>query len=87
MLARAIGGISEGNVQLSMCVGAVFDSPSKPKFHNFSAILSDVSTPATRGKALSLVGIAFGLCFIVCVRVQWKLFKQITKVLLRSVLH
>ncbi|KAF8318207.1 MFS DHA1 sub-family [Clavulina sp. PMI_390] len=47
ILARAIGGISEGNVQLSI------------------AILSDVTTPATRGKALSLVGIAFGLCFCV----------------------
>ncbi|KAF9508275.1 hypothetical protein BS47DRAFT_1350585 [Hydnum rufescens UP504] len=47
MLSRAIGGISEGNVQLSI------------------AILSDISTPETRGKALSLVGIAFGLCFCV----------------------
>ena len=72
LLARAIGGISEGNVQLSMCVVAVFDSSTKPKLHNLSAILSDVSTPATRGKALSLVGIAFGLCFCVCLAVHGK---------------
>jgi len=47
LLSRAIGGISEGNVQLSI------------------AILSDVTTPATRARALSLVGIAFSICFCI----------------------
>ncbi|KAF8339027.1 MFS DHA1 sub-family [Cantharellus anzutake] len=47
MLSRAIGGISEGNVQLSI------------------AILSDITTPMARGRALSLVGIAFGICFCI----------------------
>ncbi|KZT62884.1 MFS, DHA1 sub-family [Calocera cornea HHB12733] len=45
LLARAIGGFSEGNVQLSI------------------AILSDVTEPAKRGRALALVGLAFAVCF------------------------
>ncbi|KAL5487841.1 hypothetical protein ACEPAI_5949 [Sanghuangporus weigelae] len=47
MLSRAIGGLSEGNVQLAI------------------AIISDISTPANRGKALAHVGIAFAICFII----------------------
>ncbi|EJU06267.1 MFS DHA1 sub-family [Dacryopinax primogenitus] len=45
LLARATGGFSEGNVQLSI------------------AILSDVTEPANRARALALVGLAFALCF------------------------
>ncbi|EJD01228.1 MFS, DHA1 sub-family [Fomitiporia mediterranea MF3/22] len=47
MLSRAIGGLSEGNVQLAI------------------AIISDITTPANRGKALAHVGIAFAICFII----------------------
>jgi len=47
MLSRAIGGASEGNVQLAI------------------AILSDVTTPANRARALSHVGIAFAICFCI----------------------
>ncbi|GJJ07479.1 hypothetical protein Clacol_001681 [Clathrus columnatus] len=47
MLARAIGGASEGNVQLAI------------------AILSDVTTPANRARALAHVGIAFAICFCI----------------------
>jgi len=43
--ARAIGGFSEGNVQLSI------------------AILSDVTEPENRARALALVGLAFAICF------------------------
>lgn len=32
-----------------------------------SAILSDITTPANRGKALAHVGIAFAICFCVCI--------------------
>ncbi|KAH8118314.1 MFS, DHA1 sub-family [Phellopilus nigrolimitatus] len=46
-LSRAIGGLSEGNVQLAV------------------AIISDITTPANRGKALAHVGIAFAICFII----------------------
>ena len=72
MLSRVIGGLSEGNVQLAMyvtsklrdlqvlvtylCVG------QKKKT---SAILSDVTTPANRAKALAHVGIAFAICFCI----------------------
>ncbi|KLO18093.1 MFS, DHA1 sub-family [Schizopora paradoxa] len=47
MLSRAIGGLSEGNVQLAI------------------AIISDITTPESRGKALAHVGIAFAICFII----------------------
>ncbi|KAG8965936.1 hypothetical protein FRC03_012772 [Tulasnella sp. 419] len=47
LISRAIGGISEGNVQLSI------------------AIISDVTTPETRSRDLSLVGIAFAICFCI----------------------
>ncbi|TDL29481.1 MFS, DHA1 sub-family [Rickenella mellea] len=47
MLSRAVGGLSEGNVQLAI------------------AIISDITTPANRGKALAHVGIAFAICFII----------------------
>jgi len=47
MLSRAIGGLSEGNVQLAI------------------AIISDITTPDKRGKALAHVGIAFAICFII----------------------
>ncbi|KZS97668.1 MFS, DHA1 sub-family [Sistotremastrum niveocremeum HHB9708] len=47
LLSRAVGGLSEGNVQLAI------------------AILSDVTTPENRSKALAHVGIAFAICFII----------------------
>ncbi|OAD52031.1 Major facilitator superfamily domain-containing protein 10, partial [Eufriesea mexicana] len=47
VLARFIGGISKGNISLSM------------------AIISDVTTLKTRGKAMALVGIAFSIGFVV----------------------
>lgn len=47
VIARFVGGISKGNIALSM------------------SIITDVSTPATRGPAMALVGIAFSLGFIV----------------------
>lgn len=47
MIARIVGGLSKGNIALSM------------------SIITDVSTPATRGRAMALVGIAFSLGFIV----------------------
>ncbi|ORY22496.1 major facilitator superfamily domain-containing protein [Naematelia encephala] len=45
LLSRLVGGLSEGNVQLS------------------TAIIGDVTTPATRSKSLALIGIAFSICF------------------------
>ncbi|KIO30218.1 hypothetical protein M407DRAFT_14366 [Tulasnella calospora MUT 4182] len=47
LLSRAIGGLSEGNVQLSI------------------AIISDVTSQETRSRGLSLVGIAFAVCFCI----------------------
>lgn len=47
VLARFVGGISKGNISLSM------------------AIISDVTSPKTRGKAMALVGIAFSIGFVV----------------------
>lgn len=47
VLARIVGGISKGNVSLSM------------------AIITDVSSSATRGRGMALVGIAFSVGFIV----------------------
>ncbi|KAG8952585.1 hypothetical protein FRC00_006667 [Tulasnella sp. 408] len=47
LLSRAIGGLSEGNVQLSI------------------AIISDVTSQETRSRGLSLVGIAFAICFCI----------------------
>ncbi|XP_060824592.1 major facilitator superfamily domain-containing protein 10 [Bombus pascuorum] len=46
VLARFVGGISKGNINLSM------------------AIISDVTSPKTRGKAMALVGIAFSIGFV-----------------------
>ncbi|XP_001605510.1 major facilitator superfamily domain-containing protein 10 isoform X2 [Nasonia vitripennis] len=46
ILARVLGGISKGNVNLSM------------------AIISDVTSPASRGRAMALVGIAFSVGFV-----------------------
>ncbi|KAG6873745.1 hypothetical protein C0995_011564 [Termitomyces sp. Mi166 len=51
MVSRVIGGLSEGNVQLSIR----FDS----------AILSDVTTVTNRSKTLAHVGIAFAICFCI----------------------
>lgn len=63
MLSRVVGGLSEGNVQLAMCAFCL---------HVFglvlsisSAILSDVTPPETRSKALAQVGIAFAICFCI----------------------
>ena len=36
-----------------------------PKAYYYSAILSDVTSPATRSKALAHVGIAFAICFCI----------------------
>ncbi|KAG0235388.1 hypothetical protein BGW42_005367 [Actinomortierella wolfii] len=47
VLSRVIGGLSEGNVQLSI------------------AVISDITTPATRSKGLAMVGIAFAIGFTV----------------------
>ncbi|KYN08374.1 PREDICTED: major facilitator superfamily domain-containing protein 10 [Cyphomyrmex costatus] len=47
VLARFVGGISKGNISLSM------------------AIISDVTSPKIRGKAMALVGIAFSVGFVV----------------------
>ncbi|XP_078053336.1 major facilitator superfamily domain-containing protein rtet [Augochlora pura] len=47
VIARFVGGISKGNISLSM------------------AIITDVTSPKTRGKAMALVGIAFSIGFIV----------------------
>lgn len=44
-LSRVVGGLSEGNIQLSI------------------AIISDVTTPETRSRALALVGVAFSVAF------------------------
>ncbi|XP_012283292.1 major facilitator superfamily domain-containing protein 10 [Orussus abietinus] len=47
VLARFIGGLSKGNINLSM------------------AIISDVTSSKTRGRAMALVGIAFSIAFVV----------------------
>ncbi|XP_046430973.1 major facilitator superfamily domain-containing protein 10 [Neodiprion virginianus] len=47
VFARFIGGLSKGNVSLSM------------------AIISDVTSPKSRGKAMALVGIAFSVGFVI----------------------
>ncbi|XP_048505043.1 major facilitator superfamily domain-containing protein 10-like isoform X2 [Athalia rosae] len=47
VFARFVGGLSKGNVSLSM------------------AIISDVTSPKSRGKAMALVGIAFSVGFVV----------------------
>jgi len=64
MLSRVVGGLSEGNVQLAMFVFpmALVDPCITPCY---SAILSDVTTPANRSKALAHVGIAFAICFCI----------------------
>jgi hypothetical protein len=68
MLSRVIGGLSEGNVQLAMYV--IFQQHDlrqmcSPGIENKSAILSDITTPANRAKALAHVGIAFAICFCI----------------------
>ncbi|KAF9431030.1 hypothetical protein BGZ94_000029 [Podila epigama] len=47
VLSRVIGGLSEGNVQLSI------------------AMISDITTPATRSRGLAMVGIAFAISFTI----------------------
>jgi MFS family permease len=47
LLSRLVGGLSEGNVQIS------------------TAIISDVTTAATRSRSLALIGIAFSICFTI----------------------
>jgi len=69
MLSRVIGGLSEGNVQLAMYV--IFHQHdlwyrcSHGYNNKKSAILSDITTPANRAKALAHVGIAFAICFCI----------------------
>ena len=66
MLSRVIGGLSEGNVQLAMsvCSRSSFII-SQHTYNHCSAILSDITPPANRSRALALVGIAFSICFII----------------------
>jgi MFS family permease len=64
MLSRVIGGLSEANVQLALCVFAYFPITyfcSLPK----RSIISDVTTSETRSKTLALIGIAFSICFCI----------------------
>src|ERR1700733_10479264 len=70
MLSRVIGGLSEGNVQLAMYV--IFQQHDLRQLCAHlgfllkkSAILSDITTPANRAKALAHVGIAFAICFCI----------------------
>ena len=65
MLSRVIGGLSEGNVQLAMCVNRIPLLPYFSLLFSHSAILSDVTAPGDRSKALAHVGIAFAICFII----------------------
>ena len=63
VLARIIGGISKGNQKMK---------GKKFLFHSIhignvslsTAIVTDVSTPATRGKGMALIGVAFSLGFL-----------------------
>lgn len=64
MLSRVIGGLSEGNVQLAMYVSAVVIFVQLNNIQR-SAILSDITTPANRSKALAHVGISFAICFCI----------------------
>jgi len=65
MLSRVIGGLSEGNVQLATSVLLILQAPLLTISTSNSAILSDVTTPANRSKALAHVGIAFAICFCI----------------------
>src|SRR6267154_1522433 len=65
MLSRIIGGLSEGNVQLATSVLRHNPGTRTDSQHINSAILSDVTTPANRSKALAHVGIAFAICFCI----------------------
>ncbi len=65
MLSRVIGGLSEGNVQLAMYVMSTCTHVHDRGAHSRSAILSDITTPANRAKALAHVGIAFAICFCI----------------------
>ncbi|KAF7332006.1 MFS DHA1 sub-family [Mycena kentingensis (nom. inval.)] len=63
MLSRVVGGLSEGNVQLAMHVHQPHRCDASLILR--SAILSDITTPAERSKALAHVGIAFAICFCI----------------------
>src|SRR6267154_5848833 len=65
MLSRIIGGLSEGNVQLATSVLRHNPGTRTDSQHINSAILSDITTPANRAKALAHVGIAFAICFCI----------------------
>lgn len=64
MLSRVIGGLSEGNVQLAKFVNVLTGFLSSNACRS-SAIISDVTLPDQRSKALSSVGIAFAICFCI----------------------
>ena len=64
MVSRVIGGLSEANVQLALCVFAPFQLPY-PCSLSKRSILSDVTTSETRSKTLALIGIAFSICFCI----------------------
>jgi MFS family permease len=65
MLSRVIGGLSEANVQLALCVFGLADIPYPGSSPNLKLFLSDVTTPDTRSKTLALIGIAFSICFCI----------------------
>lgn len=68
MLSRVIGGLSEANVQLALCVFVFFFSLtlSLTRFiEKKRSIISDVTTTETRSKTLALIGIAFSICFCI----------------------
>jgi len=66
MLSRVIGGLSEANVQLALCVDvhSLRSSPQTTHCRKRS-IISDVTTTETRSKSLALIGIAFSICFCI----------------------
>ena len=65
VLARIIGGVSKGvaaavtRARLSVNVDCVPGNVSLS-----TAIVTDVSTPATRGKGMAMIGVAFSLGFL-----------------------
>jgi hypothetical protein len=67
MLSRVIGGLSEANVQLALCVFALSFRSSHQATHyrKKRSIISDVTTTETRSKTLALIGIAFSICFCI----------------------
>lgn len=63
VLARIIGGISKGNQKMKG-KKLLFHSKLIGNVSLSTAIVTDVSTPATRGKGMALIGVAFSLGFL-----------------------